>query len=135
MNTTIKIAHWLPRILCILAILFIGMFSLDAFDPKLTLGQQLLGFLMHNIPTLILIAVLIISWKWEFIGGIIFLAIGIIFTPFIFIHNYQMNHSVGISLGIVMLITFPFIVVGCLFIVSHSVKKKRAKATQSEVQA
>jgi hypothetical protein len=131
MKKTISIVHWIPRILCILAILFIGMFSLDSFDPKLTLGQQLLGFLMHNIPTLILIAILIVSWKWEFIGGIIFIAVGVVFTPIIFMMNYHMNHSVGITLSIVMMITFPFIVIGSLFIVSHFLKKKKAKVVET----
>jgi hypothetical protein len=134
MNTTIKIVHWLPRILCILAILFIGMFSLDSFDPKLTLGNQLLGFFMHNIPTLILIAILIISWKWELIGGILFAAVGIIFTPLVFMMNYRMNHSVGMTLSIILVITFPFIIVGFLFIFSHFLKKKRAKTIQTEFQ-
>ena len=133
MKNTITVIHWVPRILCILAILFIGMFSLDAFDPKLTLGEQLLGFLMHNIPTLILIAILIVSWKWEFIGGIIFILIGLGFTPFIFMHNYHMNHSVGMTIGIVMMITFPFVVVGGLFVLSHFLKKKKAMADHNEI--
>jgi hypothetical protein len=126
METKIKIFHWIPRILCILAILFVGMFSLDSFDPKYTLGQQLFAFLRHNIPTLILIAILIVSWKWEMIGGIVFALIGVLTTPFIFTHNYKMNHSVGMSLSVVLMITFPFIVVGALFIISHLLKRKKA---------
>ena len=39
-------------------------------------------------------------------------------------HNYNMNHSVGMSIGIIMAITFPFVVVGILFIISHFIKKK-----------
>jgi hypothetical protein len=131
MKKMTKIVHWAPRILCILAILFVGMFSLDSFDPSLTLSQKLLGFLIHNIPTLILIAILIVSWKWEFIGGIIFILIGVGFSPIIFIHNYHMNHSVGISLGIIALITFPFVVVGGLFILSQYLKKKNTKVSLS----
>ena len=34
MTTTTKIFHWIPRIIGILMTLFIGMFALDAFDPK-----------------------------------------------------------------------------------------------------
>ncbi len=44
MNRTTKILHCFPRILCIIAILFISLFALDAFDPGLGLGQQLLAF-------------------------------------------------------------------------------------------
>ena len=52
------------------------------------------------------------------------MAIGLGFIPYIFIHNYNMNHSVGLSLGIIMFINMPFVVVGILFLKSHSMKKK-----------
>jgi hypothetical protein len=125
MTRTIGLIHWLPRIICILAILFVSMFALDAFAPELTIWQQLGAFLMHLIPSFVLLACLIIAWKWELIGGIIFTLIGVGLSPFIFHLNNSRNHfSVGQSLGIVMMITFPFVVVGILFIISHFLKKK-----------
>jgi hypothetical protein len=124
MKTSIKVFHWLPRIICILAILFVSLFAADAFAPGLTIWQQLGGFFIHLIPSFILLAILIVAWKWELIGGIIFMAIGLILSPFVFIKNYNMNHSIGISLGVILMITIPFVVVGILFIVSHSLKKR-----------
>jgi len=79
---------------------------------------------MHLIPSFILLAFLIIAWKWEYAGGIIFLIIGIGLSPFVFMMNYNRNHSIWMSLGIILSITFPFVVVGILFIVSHFLKKK-----------
>ena len=125
MKTAYKIIYWLPRIICIAAILFISMFAADAFESKLTIWQQLGHFFMHLIPSFILLGILLVAWKWEIIGGIIFMLIGLGFTPFIYAHNYQMNHSVWISLGIIALITFPFIVVGALFLVSNWQRKRR----------
>jgi len=124
MKTSTKVIHWLPRILCILAILFISMFAIDAFDPKYTIWQQIGGFLIHLIPSYILIALLIVAWKWEVVGGIIFMLIGLGFTPFIFIHNYHMNHSIWLTLSIVLMINMPFVIVGVLFILSHYKKNK-----------
>jgi len=126
MKTSIKILHWTPRIICILAILFISMFAADAFGPEKTIWQQLGDFLLHLIPSFVLIALLIVAWKWEYIGGIIFTVIGLGLSPFVFQHNYNMNQSVGISLGIIIAITFPFVVVGALFIISHFMKKKES---------
>ena len=117
------IFYWLPRIICILAILFISMFAADAFEPGLTIWQQLGAFFMHLIPSFILLGILILAWYKEFLGGIIFIIIGLVLTPFIFNHNYKMNESVWMSLGIILTITFPFILVGILFIVSHKLKK------------
>jgi hypothetical protein len=120
----IKIFHWLPRILCILAILFVSIFAADAFEPGLTIWQQLKAFLIHLIPSYILLVFLIIAWKWEYIGGIIFILIGLGFSPFIFMKNYQMNHSIWMSLSIILSIAFPFVIVGILFYVSHLLKRK-----------
>ena len=121
-----RLIYWLPRIICILAISFISVCALDAFDPNLTIWKQIQGFAMHLIPSFILLLILLIAWKWELIGGIIFLIIGIGLSPFIFIHNYRMNGSVSMSLWVITMITFPFILVGILFILAHLKNRKKA---------
>jgi len=132
MKTTIRIIHWLPRILCILAILFVSMFALDAFQPGVPLWQQIGGFFMHLIPSFALILFLIVAWKWELIGGGIFVILGLGLLPFIYMTNYHMNHSVWMSIGIVLVINLPFIVVGILFVLSHFLKRKNPGTTASE---
>jgi len=130
MESSTKIFYWLPRILCIAAILFISLFALDAFSPGLTFWQQIGAFLIHLIPSFILLAFLAVAWKWEYWGGILFLILGIVFTPIIFQHNFSMNHSVWISLGIILLITFPFILVGILFLIDHYKRQKMSGSGQ-----
>lgn len=124
MKTKIRVFHWLPRVICIVAILFVSLFAADAFESGLTIWQQLGDFFIHLIPSFILLVFLIIAWKCEKIGGIIFLVIGLVLSPIIFNHNYKMNHSVGMSLGIILAITFPFVIVGVLFLVGHFLNKK-----------
>ena len=125
MKPSIRVFHWLPRIICILAILFVSLFAADAFASGLTIWQQLGGFLIQLIPSFILLAFLIVAWKWEFIGGIIFVVIGLVTSPLVFILNHNRNQlSIGASLKNVLMITFPFIIVGVLFIISNSLKKK-----------
>ena len=116
--------HWIPRLLCILAILFVSMFALDSFAPGLTLWEQIGGFLVHLIPTYILLAALLVAWKWEKIGGIILMAIGLGLSPFVFSMNWHRTGSIWIALGIVLIINIPFVMVGALFIVSHYLKNK-----------
>lgn len=124
MNTSIKILHWTPRVLCIMAILFLSMFAADSFAPGLTIWQQLGAFFMHLIPSFILLAFLVVAWKWELIGGIIFSVIGIVMSPVLFLFNYNKNHSVLWSSITILIITVPFIIVGVLFMLSHNKKKK-----------
>jgi hypothetical protein len=100
MKTSIKVLHWTPRIICILAIVFISLFTLDSFRPDLTIWQQIGEFLIHLIPS------------------------------FIFVHNYKMNDSIWISLVTIMMITIPFIIVGILFIVSHFKKRSQNPAQE-----
>jgi hypothetical protein len=123
MNKT-KVLYWLPRVLGIIAILFISLFALDSFESSLTFWQQIGAFIMHLVPSFVLLTVLLIAWKWENIGGIVFILIGLGFTPFIFINNYKMNHSLWMSLGIIAMITLPFILTGILFITDHFYSNK-----------
>ena len=97
MKPYIGILHWTPRIICILAILFVSLFAADSFSPELKFWQQLAAFFMNLIPSFILLAILFVAWKWEKIGGIIFTVIGFGLSPFIFQHNLNMNHSVEIN--------------------------------------
>ncbi len=120
----VGIAHWVPRILCILAIMFLSLFSLDVFNGRSTVGEQIVGFLVHSIPSFVLALILAIAWKWEMVGGSIFVVIGLAFSPFVYVHNYRMNHSVVMSLLIILTITCPFILTGVLFILSRFLKRK-----------
>jgi cell division protein FtsW (lipid II flippase) len=124
MKTKEKMLYWTPRILCILAIAFISLFALDVFDNDHPLSHQLVALLIHLIPSFILLAFLLIAWKWEYTGGIFFIVIGVLASPLVFQHNYHMNHSVWISLTTITLITVPFIIVGVLFLVSSSLKRR-----------
>lgn len=124
MNTA-KLLHWLPRIICIAAILFVSIFALDAFRPGASVWQQVGEFLVHLAPSFILAIILAIAWKNELAGGILFTAIGLVMTPLIFNLNHNRNQfSIEQSIGIVLMITLPFIVVGVLFILSYFRSRK-----------
>lgn len=132
MSLQAKILHWAPRILCILAILFISMFALDAFNHDETIMVQIGDFVMHLIPSILLSVILWLAWKKPLIGGILFTFVGVIFTPWVYNHNYSMNHSVSMSLGVIFLITIPFVFIGLLFIIDHFITKKRKAGVISE---
>jgi len=110
-----KLVRWTPRVLCILAILFVSLFALDSFDPKLTIGEQILGFLIHLIPSFILAIFLAVAWKWELIGGILF-AVAFIAAG-IFFKSFTGNPAS-------LIVISPFLVVGILFITYHLLYKE-----------
>jgi hypothetical protein len=124
MKTSIKVLHWTPRILCILAILFVSLFAFDSFSTERTFWQNIASLMIHLIPSFILLAVLIIAWKWEKVGGITLTIFGLAFCIFIFIFNLKRTHSVATSLMISLILCIPFVLAGILFIRSHFRKKE-----------
>lgn len=108
-----NIIYWTPRILAILAILFMMIFSLDCFEGEAK--KVLICLAMHNIPAFIIIIVLVIAWKYELIGGVLFVAI--FFAGSIFFNAFGENPAAFI-------VMVPFLLTGILFIFhSWSVKQ------------
>lgn len=123
-----KILRWTPRVLCIIAILFISMFAFDAFSPGMTFWQKAGSLLMHLLPSFILVAFLVVAWKWELTGGILIALVGLAATPFIYNLNFQRTQSVSTTIGVVLMVTVPFIIIGVLFIVSYCLNRKPGAA-------
>ena len=68
-----KILYKLPRILGIIYILFISVFALDVITEQ----RAVIAFLMHMLPSIGLLLVLILAWKRPFIGGFIYIILGL----------------------------------------------------------
>ncbi|MCK4663116.1 MAG: hypothetical protein KAT68_09645 [Bacteroidales bacterium] len=78
-KSIMRLLFWTPRILCILFIVFISLFALDVFDEGNDFWHTILALLMHLIPTFLLIIILVISWRLEWVGGILFFALAIFY--------------------------------------------------------
>ncbi len=118
-----KFIYWTPRILSILFIIFLAIFSLDIFDMKLGFWGTVLGLFMHNIPVLVLLAVLIISWKREIVGGIVFILAGIA----IMVANALKNQAEWYTLSYSLIIAGPAFLIGFLFIINWRRKRNSYK--------
>lgn len=116
-----KWIYWIPRILAILFICFLTLFSLDVFSMNLGFWQAIGAFFMHSIPSIVLIICLIIAWKYEIVGGIIFILAGLGYTILILnpINSFQINMLISI-----FLISFPAFLIGILFLIGWYKKKK-----------
>jgi len=116
-----KYLYWAPRILSIFFICFLALFSLDVFSPELNFWQILIGLLIHNIPVFILLVVLLISWKHEMVGGIVFTLAGLLYILMLAMSSkfewYMLSWSATIA--------GPAFLVGILFIINWFNKKKR----------
>jgi hypothetical protein len=67
---------WAPRALGILFAVFVSIFALDVFGENYGFWGTVLALVMHLIPTMIVLTALVIAWRWEAVGGILFIALG-----------------------------------------------------------
>jgi hypothetical protein len=113
-RTTRALLFWTPRILGILFVVFISLFSLDVFEMGARFWGTLGGLIIHNIPTLILIAALVIGWRWEWAAAVGFFA----FALWLLIINFHGDWLVGLVFAGVPLL------VGALFLLGWIWRKK-----------
>jgi glucose-6-phosphate-specific signal transduction histidine kinase len=76
---TRRVLYWTPRILGLVFAGFISLFALDVFDENQGLGPTLVAFLMHMIPTAMVLLVLGLAWRWEWVGGVVFIVLGCLY--------------------------------------------------------
>ena len=105
---------WTPRIVCILFTAAISLFACDAFGNNTGFWKTLLAFLVHLLPTFLMIFILYLSWKWAWIGGMVFILAGI---AYIFWK--------GLMYPVVFI---PLFLVGVLFLLSWFFRKEIEKA-------
>lgn len=75
-----RLLFWTPRILCIAFALFLGIFALDVFDGQHGFWETMLGLFMHLLPsTILILVVLFLVWRREWIGTVIFCALGVFY--------------------------------------------------------
>jgi hypothetical protein len=68
---------WSPRVLSILFAVFVSLFALDVFSEGFGPVKTILDLLVHLLPTGIIAAVIVISWRREWIGAMLFTAGGL----------------------------------------------------------
>ena len=103
--TSERLLLWIPRVLGILVCLFLSLFALDAFSDARPLGQALPDFVIHLAPAMVLLAVVAASWRWEWVGGIAFLGLGVAYAT-----------VVTSRLDWILVISGPLLIVGALFL-------------------
>ena len=105
-----KLIYWIPRWIGILYILFLSIFTLDAFTAGAGFWNNLLAFLIHMLPSIFVLVVLILAWRWPLPGGILFLGLAILFL--LFFKHYQFINIALIFEGPLLLTSILFLIGG-----------------------
>ena len=104
-----RLLFWTPRVVCILFAVFVSLFALDVFGEGYGFWETILAFMIHMIPTGIVLVVLAVAWRWEWVGGVLFIALGALYIVMTWERAQWPAY---------LLISGPLFVVGVLFLVN-----------------
>lgn len=98
---------WSARILGLVVCLFFSLFALDAFGGGRTFFQALPGYLIHVAPVLALLGVVLLSWRWEWVGALVFTVLAAVYA-----------YAARLHPSWILAISGPLLLVGVLFFAS-----------------
>ena len=102
-----KIIHWAPRVGALLIIVFVGLFSLDVFGTGAPPLEVLVGFLIHNLPSIAMLLLLIFAWRRPVVGFVAFLIAAVAFA-ILFVRDIS-------ALPNLFLFVLPILLIASLF--------------------
>jgi hypothetical protein len=80
------------------------MFASDVFSEGYGFGETILALLIHLVPTYLVVIALVIAWRWERVGAILFIALALFYLV--------------TSRGESWIISGPLFLVGVLFLLN-----------------
>lgn len=110
-----KILYWFPRIGMLTFSLLVFVFALLSGAEEY--GGGIEGIVLNSpnaLPWLVLLVVVFIAWKWEKIGGMLLIALSVLFT--VFFNAWQ-------HVGTLFMFILPITGMGVLFLFSDKQKK------------
>ena len=71
---------WAPRILTIAFAAFLSIFALDVFGEGHGFWRTAGELLLHLIPTFLILLILAVAWRREWLGALLFIAIAALYV-------------------------------------------------------
>lgn len=121
-----RFLFWTPRIFCIAFAVFVSLLALDVFGEGYSFFETILAFLIHLIPTGIILIALVVSWRWEWMGAIAFTALGVLYIVIFWDREF--------SWSIYVMMSGPLFLLGVLFLVNWLCRKQLRAGSQNGTQ-
>lgn len=104
--------RWTSRILAICFAVFTSIFAFDVFSQGIKFPELLIAFIIHLTPAILILLLVAISWNHEWVGGIVYMALGILYI----IAEWG-------KMEWIMVISVPLVLIGFLFLISWYERK------------
>ena len=100
-RATARLLLWMPRVLGTAVALFLALFALDAVD------DGVFAVLIHLLPPTIVLLLVAVSWRREWIGAGAFVLLAVIYAA-----------TIAPQAGAMLLISGPLLLVALSFLLS-----------------
>jgi len=107
---------WAPRGIVFLLAIFISLFAVDVFGEGYDFWHTVLALFMHLLPTFAVLLALAIAWRWEWIGAVLLIGLGVFY---IFSKGIYLDWSAS------LIIAGPLFLAGLLFFANWRVKTRQ----------
>ena len=75
-----NVLYWTPRVLGLLFGFFLAVLALDVLGKSEGFVATLIGFIVHLVPAAIAFVILLIAWRWEWIGAALYGAVAFFYA-------------------------------------------------------
>jgi CHASE2 domain-containing sensor protein len=113
---------WAPRAVGLALAIFLALFAVDAFADYRGILATVIALAMGLVPSLVVLAAVIVGWKHEAIAA------GLFFALTGFYSVMALDHPMWIAI-----IAGPLLLVGILFLMSWRFQKGRPEATERKL--
>lgn len=111
-----RVLYWAPRILAVLFALLLSVFALDVLGEGYSFWEAVVGLLIHLAPTFLVILVLVIAWRWEWLGALLFFGLAAFYVIAFWAPERWAAY---------LIISGPLALVGLLFLADWLVRVRR----------
>ncbi len=103
------VISWIARTLGIVFPAFVSLLALDVFGAGYGFWESILAFLIHLVPTFLLLIALLVAWRWPKLGALLYTALALL---------YIVMMRRDLDWMIMLLIPGPLLITGVLFGIS-----------------
>ncbi len=104
---------WAPRVLSIAFVALLSLFAMDVFSENQGFWPTLQALVLHLIPTFVLIVALILAWRREWVGAVVYAAMGVLYL--VWVTTLQRPVPAATRFLWAMLIAGPAFLIAALF--------------------
>ncbi len=78
-----RLLFWSPRALSIAFAAFLSLFALDVFSEHRGFRDTALALTMHLVPVFVVLAILLLAWRWEWVGALFYAFAGLLYVALV----------------------------------------------------